>query len=97
MAKTPLKPWFVYILRCSNNCLYTGITTDIRKRLAVHNAGKGSAYVRAHRPAKLIAFSETGSRSSASKLEYSVKALSRPKKIALAKKWKAGQPKTSSS
>jgi len=95
MAKTLLKPWFVYILRCSNNCLYTGITTDVRKRLAVHNAGKGSAYVRAHRPAKLVAFSKTVSRSSASKLEYSVKALSRPKKIALAKKWTTNQGKTS--
>jgi len=76
-------------VRCSNNCLYTGITTDIRKRLAVHNAGKGSAYVRAHRPAKLVAFSKSHDRSSASKLEYSVKALSRPQKLALAKKWKA--------
>lgn len=93
MAKNSLKPWFVYILRCSNDRLYTGITTDVRKRLAVHNAGKGSAYVRAHRPAKLVAFSETDSRSSASKLEYSVKALSRPLKIALAKQWKTEQPK----
>jgi putative endonuclease len=92
MMKTPDKPWFVYILRCSNNCLYTGITTNVQKRIDVHNAGKGSAYVRAHRPAKLIALSETDSRSSASKLECSVKALSQAKKIALAKKWKAAQP-----
>lgn len=83
------KPWFVYLLRCANGCLYTGITTDVEKRLAVHNAGKGSAYVRAHRPAKLVAFTESKTRSASSVLEYSVKSLTRAQKIALAKKWKA--------
>jgi len=84
------KLWFVYMLRCSNGCLYAGITTDVQRRLKVHNAGKGSAYVRAHRPAKLVAFTASESRSAASRLEYSVKSLSRAKKIALARKWKAG-------
>jgi len=65
MPKSPAKPWFVYMLRCSNGCLYTGITTDVQKRLKVHNSGKGSAYVRAHRPAKLVAFTASDSRSSA--------------------------------
>lgn len=82
--------WFVYMLRCSNGCLYTGIATDVQKRLKVHNSGKGSAYVRAHRPAKLVACTASESRSAASRLEYSVKSLSRTQKIALAKKWKAG-------
>lgn len=82
-------PWFIYMLQCSNGCLYTGITTDVQKRLAVHNAGKGSAYVRAHRPAKLVAFTASENRSSASRLEYSVKSLSRIQKLALAKRWKA--------
>ena len=77
------------MLRCSNGCLYTGITTDVQKRIKVHNAGKGSIYVRAHRPAKLVAFTASESRSSASSLEYSVKSLSRAQKLALAKKWKA--------
>ncbi|MEI8122647.1 MAG: GIY-YIG nuclease family protein [bacterium] len=76
------------MLRCSNGCLYTGITNDVQRRLKVHNAGKGSAYVRAHRPAKLVAFTTSKSRSAASRLEFSVKSLSRAKKIALAKKWK---------
>jgi len=79
------------MLRCSNGCLYTGITTDVQRRLKVHNAGKGSAYVRAHRPAKLVAFTESESRSTASRVEYAVKSLSRPQKLALAKKWKIGQ------
>jgi len=91
MPKTLPKPWFVYMLRCSNGCLYTGITTDVQKRLKVHNDGKGSAYVRAHRPAKLVAFTEADSRSSASRLEYSVKSMSRARKVALAKKWKHGR------
>ena len=91
MPKPPAKPGFVYMLRCSNGCLYTGITTDVQKRLKVHNFGKGSAYVRAHRPAKLVAFTASGNRSAASSLEYSVKSLSRAQKLALAKKWKADQ------
>ena len=51
------------MLRCSNGCLYTGITTDVQRRLKVHNAGKGSAYIRAHRPAKLVAFTASENRS----------------------------------
>ena len=91
MPKPPPKPWFVYMLRCSNGTLYTGITTDVQGRLKVHNAGKGSAYVRAHRPAKLVAFTASENRPSASRLEYSVKSLSRAQKIVLARKWQAGQ------
>ncbi|MEI8310784.1 MAG: GIY-YIG nuclease family protein [Verrucomicrobiota bacterium] len=52
MPKTLPKPWLVYMLRCSNGCLYTGIATDVQQRLKVHNSGKGSAYVRAHHPAR---------------------------------------------
>lgn len=88
MPNTVSTPWFVYMLRCSNGCLYTGITTDVQKRLKVHNSGNGSAYVRAHRPAKLVAFTAVESRSAASRLEYCVKSLSRVKKITLARKWK---------
>jgi len=91
MSNTVPKPWFVYMLRCSNGCLYTGITTDVQKRLKVHNSGKGSAYVRAHRPAKMVAFTESENRSAASRLEYSVKSLGRTQKLALAKKWKHDQ------
>lgn len=81
------KSWFVYILRCSNGSLYTGITTDVQKRLGEHNDGRGSAYVRAHRPAKLVAFTPANNRSDASILECFVKSLRRTEKLALAKKW----------
>ena len=90
MPKTLPKPWFVYMLRCSNGCLYTGITTDVQRRLKVHNSGNGSAYVRAHRPAKLVAFTAAKNRSAASSLESSVKSMYRIQKVALAKKWKKG-------
>jgi putative endonuclease len=85
------KPWFVYILRCSNRGLYTGITTDVQQRLKVHNSGKGSAYVRANRPAKLIAFTSAGNRSEASRIEHAVKSLSRAQKVVMARKWKAAK------
>lgn len=89
-GKPSPKSWFVYLLRCSNGHLYAGITTDVEKRLKAHNAGKGSAYVRSHRPATLVAFTCSESRSAASMLEYQVKALSRTRKLALARQWKAG-------
>lgn len=91
-VSSPAPCWFVYILRCANDCLYTGITTDVPRRLAVHNDGKGSAYVRAHRPAELVASIAAENRSAASKLEYLVKSLTRPQKLALAAKWKAAKP-----
>ena len=87
MPTAQAKPWFVYMLHCSNGCLYTGITTDVQKRLKTHNDGRGSAYVRAHRPASLVAFTESENRSAASRLEYSIKSLSRLQKVALATRW----------
>lgn len=85
----PTRVWFVYLLRCANGALYTGITMDLEKRLLTHNAGRGSAYVRAHRPARLFAFHPAGSKSAASRLEHQVKSLTRLQKLALGKTWKA--------
>ncbi len=94
MPPAELKPWFVYLLRCANGCLYTGITTDVARRLAVHNSGKGSAYVRAHRPAKVLAFTTAANRSEASKIECAIKSLTRQQKLALAKSWKSGRKRS---
>jgi putative endonuclease len=88
-GKPNSQPWFVYLIRCANGALYTGIATDVKKRLATHNAGKGSAYVRANLPARLVAFTQAESRAAASVLEYRVKALTRTRKLALAREWKA--------
>jgi putative endonuclease len=82
-----MNSWFVYILRCANGALYTGIAVDVERRLSTHNAGKGSRYVRAHRPAKLLAFTGAASKSEASKMECAVKRLPRSSKLALAREW----------
>ena len=77
-----MKKYFLYILHCSNDSLYTGITTDIENRMQDHRDGKVSKYVRANLPFKLI-YSETHpNRVDASKREYEIKSWSRDKKIA---------------
>ncbi|MDP8298605.1 MAG: GIY-YIG nuclease family protein [Candidatus Tantalella remota] len=76
--------WYLYILRCSDDTLYTGITTDIARRIDEHNTSKkGSACVRGRRPVKL-AYSETfPDRSSALKREAEIKTLPKKDKEAL--------------
>lgn len=65
--------WHVYILRCADNTLYTGITCDLARRLKQHNLGRGAKYTRGRGPVEL-AFAETcNDRSSASKREYALK------------------------
>jgi putative endonuclease len=72
--------WFVYILRCADGTLYTGITTDPDRRLAQHNAGTASKYTRARRPAVIAYREEQPDRSSASKREAALKSLRRHEK-----------------
>ena len=75
--------WYVYIIKCSDNTLYTGITTDINKRLIAHNKGKGAKYTRSRIPVRLVALFEAENRSKASQEEYRIKQLTRTKKIEL--------------
>lgn len=75
--------WYVYILECSDGTLYTGITTDLDKRLKTHNNGKGAKYTKARLPVVLKASFEAKDRSSASKEEYRIKQLTRKEKIEL--------------
>lgn len=77
-----MERWFVYILRCSDGSLYTGVTTDPPRRLAQHNAGKGGAYTRSRRPAKMVFRESHASRSSAQRREAEIKAWPREKKQA---------------
>jgi len=65
--------WVVYLVRCSDNSLYCGVTNRLDKRLAAHNSGKGAKYTRARRPVSLVAVSHKMSRSEALKLEYRIK------------------------
>ena len=72
--------WWVYILRCADDSLYTGITNDKNRRLQQHNAGKASKYTRVRTPVDMI-YSETAKdRSEASKREAAIKKLSRLQK-----------------
>ncbi len=77
--------WYVYIVRCSDESLYTGITTDPERRVLEHNTGgrKGAGCTRARRPVSLVYTENAASRSSAAKREYQIKQLSRKEKLAL--------------
>ena len=75
--------WFCYLLRCADDTLYCGITNNLSKRLAAHNAGTAAKYTRTRTPVELV-FSETcADRSVASKRELAIKRLTREKKLAL--------------
>ena len=75
--------WYIYIIECADRSLYTGITTDINRRLLEHNSGKGSKYTRNRFPVKLRALFEANNRSEASKEEYRIKQLPRKEKLKL--------------
>jgi len=75
--------WYVYMLKCSNDALYTGITTNPEHRLKQHHEGTGSKYVRSHLPAYYVYFEKSINRSQASKREYEIKQLPRSEKIKL--------------
>jgi len=72
--------WFLYILRCGDGSLYTGVTTDLDRRLQMHQDGKASRYTRTHRPVALVYSEECGSRSQALARECAVKSLPRERK-----------------
>ena len=72
--------WFVYLLRCADGSLYTGITNDVPRRLEQHNAGAASRYTRSRLPAVLVYQEAQASRSHALKRELAIKALSRQAK-----------------
>lgn len=74
------KKWHLYILRCGDGTLYTGITTDVDKRLAVHRSGKGAKYTRGRGPLEVAYREECGDHSTALKRELEIKALSREEK-----------------
>ena len=67
------KPWVVYLIRCSDESLYCGITNDLHKRLEMHNLGKGAKYTKSRRPVGLIGIGPEMTKSDALKLEYRVK------------------------
>ena len=75
--------WFVYLLRCADGSLYTGITKDVSRRYQQHNAGTASKYTRGRRPVRLVYREPHSSQSSALKREASIKAMTRQVKLAM--------------
>lgn len=80
-----ISAWWVYMIRCANGQLYTGITTDVERRFAEHSAGapKGAKYLRGKGPLTLVYREPQMDRSTASKREAAIKKLSKQQKLAL--------------
>ncbi len=74
---------YTYILRCADGTLYTGWTNDLERRLAAHNAGKGSKYTCSRRPVELVYREEWGTKEQAMSRERQIKRLTRSEKLAL--------------
>lgn len=77
--------WKVYILRCGDGSLYTGITTDVQARLKTHRSGRGAKYTRGRGPLDLVYTEECPDKSTALKREMEIKHLSRTDKLELIK------------
>ena len=84
--------WTVYILRCGDGTLYTGITDDLPRRLAAHRAGRGAKYTRGRGPLTLVYREEQPDRAAASRRECAIKRLTRAEKEALAASWDGNMP-----
>jgi len=78
--RRPSSRWLVYLLRCSDGSLYTGITNDLPKRLKAHTAGKASKYTRSRLPVKMAYSEPQKSKSAALKREAAIKRLRRAEK-----------------
>jgi predicted GIY-YIG superfamily endonuclease len=73
--------WFIYLLKCSDGTLYTGITNNLDKRIKQHNEGKGAKYTKGRGPVTLIKFFTRLTKGEALKLEYKIKQLSKDEKL----------------
>lgn len=78
-------PCYTYILKCSDNTLYTGWTNDLAKRIKTHNAGKGARYTRGRLPVKLLYYEIFPTKQEAQRREIQIKKLSRQEKLLLIK------------
>lgn len=73
--------WFVYLLRCSDDSLYCGITNNLEKRIETHNKGKGTKYTKGRLPVVLIKYFEVDSKSCALRVELKIKSLRKEDKL----------------
>ena len=75
--------FFAYLVRCADGTLYGGYTTDLQKRLAAHNSGKGAKYTRSRLPVELVWWEEYPTKEAAMSREWHIKRLTREQKLAL--------------
>ncbi len=80
MSSPPEREWVCYLLECADGTLYCGITNDLEKRLAMHNAGEGAKYTRGRTPVRLAYTERCAGKSGALRRELEIKALPRPAK-----------------
>ena len=88
--------WFLYMIECVDGTLYTGIAVDVEARFALHLAGKGAKYTRAHPPLRVVFRRRFKDRSLASKAEYAMKQLSREEKWGVCKARRRARPRRGS-
>lgn len=79
--------WYVYIVRCVDTSLYTGITTDVKRRVQKHNKGIGAKYTKMRRPVTLVYQETAKNRSAALKREWAIKHLSKQEKYVTIESW----------
>lgn len=89
-ARARADVWFLYIARCRDGSLYTGIARDVAKRIALHDAGKGARYTRGRGPLRVLVTRRCRDHSEALRLELAVKALSRDAKEPLCERRRLG-------
>ena len=75
-----MTPWYVYLLQCSDDSLYCGVTTDLERRVQEHNNGIGCRYTKSRLPVRLVWSAETPGKSEAYKEEYRIKRMSKTAK-----------------
>jgi putative endonuclease len=92
MSDSATACWYVYMLECAGDRLYTGITPDVAQRFGKHCSGRGAAFTRINPPRRILAAAACDSRSAALKAESALKKLKRPAKLAWASRhpWMAG-------
>lgn len=91
MKEEQQKKYYTYIAQCSDGTYYTGYTTDIEKRIAVHNASTGAKYTKTRRPVHLVYLEESDSKSLAMQREAAIKKLTRKQKEGLIMSRKTGE------
>ncbi len=91
------KAWFVYIVKCRDGRLYTGISNDIAKRIKAHNSGKGCKFTKYRFPVKLVYQEKCGTNSLARRRELEIQSFTRSKKLKLIRRYRLAWPRTSAS